>query len=81
MYIILCILIIGFLFFKLNFEDVGRSAATFESTYMEINAGVEFKSHKNADGYLLFKTIKILQLPIKNVMKKVRYQNMQKEII
>lgn len=57
MYTILCILIVGFLFFKLNFEDVGRSAATFESTYMEINAGVEFKSHKNANGYLLFKTI------------------------
>lgn len=52
----MCVLIVGGLFSLLNFEDVGRSAATFESTYTEINAGVEFESHKNADGYLLFKT-------------------------
>ena len=58
MYIILCILIIGFLFFKLNFEDVGRGVLQhLKAPYMEINAGVEFKSHKNADSYLLFKTI------------------------
>lgn len=56
MYIVMCVLIVGGLFSLLNFQDVGRSATTFESTYTEINAGVKFESHKNADGYLLFKT-------------------------
>lgn len=57
MFIILSVLFCGLLIYSLNIEDAGKSALSHENTYTEIESGVEFESHKDADGYLLFKTI------------------------
>lgn len=57
MNIIIVLSIIGGTLYMLNFEDVGKNILIFENTYTEIESPIEFETHKNADGYLLFKTI------------------------
>lgn len=57
MCVVICVLVVGILFSYFNFENVGRSIVTVKSTYTEIASGIEFEFHKDANGYLLFKTI------------------------
>lgn len=40
-----------------NFGELGENALSFENTYTKIESPIKFQSHKDADGYLLFKTI------------------------
>ena len=48
---------IKILFSIFNFGELGENALSFENTYTKIESPIKFQSHKDADGYLLFKTI------------------------
>lgn len=53
--IVIISIIVGAIYIT-NIEDSGKNLFSFETTYTEIKSPINFKEHKNANGYLLFTT-------------------------